>query len=253
VDFNSTRAEICSIIERKLQNKEMIMRDKLKKYSGALYIVLMTVIVALVLVNNHDAAQIIAALRTMDLRWVGAAALCIGGYLFLRMAVLKYYLRCRGYRITWREAMGVTGAGQFYSAITPSASGGQPMQVLWLHRLGVPVSIGTACVSVKFIGFQAAVLLQGAVLWLADWQKVSAQLYGFRWLVLLGFAMNAGLIAVIFLAILCRSLLDRLIGWLLRLGAKMKLVRRPEALRERFRLSLEDYRAALGTLRKRPG
>lgn len=228
------------------------MRKILKKYSGVVYIALMTVIVALVLVNNNDMGQIFAALRTMDLRWLSAASLCIGMYLFLRMATLRYYLRCHGHRISWREAMGVTGAGQFYSAITPSSSGGQPMQVLWLHRLGVPASLGTACVSVKFIGFQVAILLLGGVLWLADRQKVSAQLYGFRWLVLLGFAINAGLIAAIFLAILCRGLLDRFIGWLLRLGKRLKLVRRPDVLRERFQLALEDYCAALLTLQKDP-
>ena len=127
------------------------MKKAIRKYAGVIYIALMSAAVLIVLSCTDELGQVWTAMDSLDGRWVFAALGCIAAYLFLRMAALRHYLARHGVRISWRTAMGATGVGQFYSAITPSASGGQPMQVLWLRRRGVPSSLGTACVSAKFL------------------------------------------------------------------------------------------------------
>ena len=228
------------------------MRERIKKYAGALYIALMTVVVVVVLSCTNELEQIFEAFGQMETRWLLAAGGCIVLYLLLRMATMRYYLTRHGWKISWREAAGVTGAGQFYSAITPSSSGGQPMQVLWLHRQGVPVSLGTACISVKFLSFQASVLLLGGVLGLSKWRMVEAQLYGFRWLVVLGYVVNAGLLVAVALTIPRSNVLDRLSRWAVGIGARLRLVKHPEEVCERFQSAIADYRDALQMLFRRP-
>jgi uncharacterized protein (TIRG00374 family) len=140
------------------------MRELIRKYSGLIFAAAITLAMIAILGGADEMGQIFAALGDLDKRWVWASGGCIALYLFLRMAALKFYLGRRGYRLSWVDAASVTGAGQFYSAITPSASGGQPMQVLYLRRRNVPVSIGTACICVKFLGFQTGFLALGAAL-----------------------------------------------------------------------------------------
>lgn len=228
------------------------MKDFLKKYSGLLYIAVMTAVVAVVLGCTDELDQIAGAVKALRPAWIWAAGGCIAAYLFLRMATLKFYLSRRGYRLTWRQAAGVTGAGQFYSAITPSASGGQPMQVFWLRRFGIPVSEGTACVMVKFMGFQTAILSSGAALALMHWGMVGRQLYGFGWLIALGFVINAGLVTAVLLTIRRSGMLDGLVRWVLRIGAKLRIVRRPEGIFEKFSRMIGEYRDALKQLLKKP-
>lgn len=228
------------------------MREIFRKYAGVIYIALMSVVVVIVLSCTDELEQIYEAFGQMDSRWICAAAGCIGVYILLRMATMRYYLIRRGCRVTWRDVAGATGAGQFYSAITPFASGGQPMQVLWLHRRGVSASIGTACISVKFLGFQTALLLMGALLGLSDWTMVQRQLYGFRWLVVLGFILNGGLLLAVVLTVFRADLLNRLSRWLVGLGAKLHLVKRPEEISQRFQEALSDYCNALRSLVKHP-
>ena len=173
------------------------MRAFLKKYFGPIYIMLITVAVAGILICNRELGQIFDVLALLKLRWVCAAAGCIVFYLVLRMLQMKYYLSRNGHVLSWRQAALVTGAGQFYSAITPSASGGQPMQVLHLHRMNVPVSLATACICIKFLGFQAGYLLVGGVMILFKGEMISQQLRAFEWLVALGYVINTGLIAAV--------------------------------------------------------
>lgn len=224
----------------------------LKKHSGPLYVVLITAIMAWLLLSSSELGQIFATLNTLDVRWVWASAGCIALYLFFRLATLKYHLARHGHKISWIQAAGVTGAGQFYSAITPSASGGQPMQVLWLHRLNVPASLGTACVSAKFLGFQTAVLSLGGLMWLLKREMAAQQLYGFRWLVLLGYAVNSALILAIFLTLPKWKIVDRLIRLFIRLARRMHIVKDESAAFAAFDLALKDYREALIQLLRRP-
>lgn len=228
------------------------MRAFLKKYSGPLYVVLITAVMLAILLRSNELEQICRTLAALDARWVLAAAACIALYLFLRVAALKFYFSRRGHRISWIQAVGVTGAGQFYSAITPSASGGQPMQVLWLHRFKIPASLGTACVSAKFLGFQTAVLSLGAAAWLLNRQLVAQQLHGFRWLILLGYAVNSALITAILLTLPKSRIMDRLIRLLVRLGRKLRIVKNGESVQTAFENAVKDYREALLHLLKHP-
>lgn len=228
------------------------MRKILKKYSGLIYVALITALMAVLLLRSDELGRIWFTLGRLDARWVWAAAGCIAVYLFLRMAALKFYLARNGHRITWIQTAGVTGAGQFYSAVTPSASGGQPMQVLWLHRLNVPASLGTACVSVKFLGFQTAILSLGGLAWLLNRQLVARQLHGFRWLVLLGYAVNSALILAIILTVPKWQIVDRLIRFFIRFGKRIRIVRNEDGAYDAFQRSLKDYRGALNQLLRQP-
>lgn len=228
------------------------MLRRIKKHAGAVYIAAMTLMVIVILACSGEWRSVVAAVQSMRPEWAGAATGCIGVYLFLRMATLKYYLGRRGYPITWRNAAAVTGAGQFYSAITPSASGGQPMQVLYLSRKGVPAGIGTACVAVKFIGFQAAVLLTGGTLWLANRRIAAQQLFGFRWLIALGFAANAALLIAVLLTTSHADILKRIIQTSVRLGKRLRIVKDPKKTEDRLRHAVDDYRVALRSLLEHP-
>lgn len=228
------------------------MREILKKYSGLLFVLLMGAVVMIVLGCNNELGEIVETLGSLRLGWVWLAGGCIVLYLFLRMATLRFYLGRRGHRISWLQAAGVTGAGQFYSAITPSSSGGQPMQVLHLHKIGVPVSLGTACVCVKFLGFQIAFLAMGAVLWLANIGMVAQQLAGFRWLVGAGFLINSGLIVAVILTIPKSQAVDRLIWWVIRLGVRLRIVKDGNAAFKSFDGAVRDYREALLQLMRSP-
>lgn len=228
------------------------MRAFLKKYIGPVYVALIAAVVAGILVCNGELGLIFGALSSLKIQWVWAAIGCIIAYLLLRMAQLKYYLSRRGKKISWLQAAAVTGAGQFYSAITPSASGGQPMQVLYLHRLGVPVSTATACISVKFLGFQSSYLLLGGVMALVSHEMLAQQLNGFLWLVALGYVVNSALIAAVLLTIPKTKVLDRMIQGIIRLGGKLRLIKNGEAAFSGFQSMLKDYRDALMQLIRSP-
>lgn len=224
----------------------------LKKHGGLLYVGALTLVVVLALMLSDEMPRVIESMSNLDARWMLRAALSITVYLLLRAATVQYYLWREGVRISPLNALNVTLIGQFYSAITPSASGGQPLQVLTMRQMGVPVSTATATVSVKFIGFQLAFMLTGGALWVTHIQAVNAQLKGVRYLVVVGYLINAALMVLVALTMRKSRAVERMVEGLVRLGARMRLVRDAEKTAAKALAALEDYRGALKRLVDRP-
>jgi len=224
----------------------------IKKHIGPIYISLMTVVIAVWLICSDELHDVVRMLEHLDRRYVCAAAGCILLYLFLRVAALRFYIVRQGYAISWRDAVCVTGTGQFYSAITPSASGGQPMQVLRFRRMGVPVSVGTACISIKFVGFQAGFVVLGLVTALFRLPFLNSQLYGWRWLTCIGYVVNGGLCALVLATIPRLGIVERIASAGIRLGAKLRLVKDQDAANRKFDQVFSEYRQALLSLKRHP-
>ena len=100
--------------------------------------------------SNTELTNAWDVLFTLDLKWVLMALAGWFAYLFFDMLSMRYFLRQQQYPITLGSAFYVTLTGFYYSNITPGASGGQPMQVYYLSKHGVPVPIGTSAISIKF-------------------------------------------------------------------------------------------------------
>ncbi len=60
-------------------------------------------------------------------------------------------------RITFFQAFKATIIGGFFGMITPSSTGGQPMQVVYMNKVGVPPGISTSVLIFKFIAWQGAI------------------------------------------------------------------------------------------------
>ncbi len=228
------------------------MKNRIRKNIGLLYIVVLTAVLLVILARSDELPGMIKTLGQLRVEWVWAAAGCIVLYLLARAATLQYYLRSRQCGQPFWDTLIISCIGQFYSAITPSASGGQPLQVLAMHQRGIPISIATAAVSIKFIGFQTAFMLLGGVLWGTHMHMVADQLGPVRWLVALGYLINALLIALVVLTMVNRSAVDRVVAWLIRLGQRLHLIRDREKAQAKADDMLTDYRTSLLTLTNRP-
>lgn len=225
----------------------------LRKYAGVAYILLASLVVVAVVLNSTELPDAMRAFGTLKVGWVWVCAALMCMYLLLRSCTLWYYLRRQGFRIKLVDVIMVTGVGQFYSAITPSSSGGQPMQVLALHRRGIPVSTATAALAVKFLGFQSAFMLLGLGFWLGNWQMVARQLGGMRYLVALGYVVNSALMVGVLLTMVRSHWVNRALGWCVRQLARLRIVKDEQAMQLKAVQMLEEYRAAFKHLIAHPG
>lgn len=113
----------------------------------------------------------------------GAAGLMVV-YWVLESTELHLALKCFSPQQAPCDTFRATMIGQFFNCITPFASGGQPMQALYLMKKGVALSFASCSLLIKFIVYQFVLTLYSAVTlalcfrqfaagsrWSAGWQR----------------------------------------------------------------------------------
>ena len=63
----------------------------------------------------------------------------------------------------------------FFSCITPSASGGQPMQIYFMKKDKLPIPVTTLVLMIVTITYKAVLVVIGIVIWIF-WQRLSGRI-----------------------------------------------------------------------------
>ena len=151
------------------------------------------------------------------------AALC--GYISFESLSLKTLLKSFGHKCSFGQSIVYTASDVYFSAITPSATGGQPACGYFMVRSGVPASCVTVCLVFNLAMYTLSIIIIaiGAIL-------INPGVFNFfgpgaKVLILLG---SLGLLVLASLAILItvkRSTIDRLGNFAKRVGKKLRLIK----------------------------
>lgn len=193
---------------------------------GALFL-LLTVLAFAFLLRGQDPAQLRAALAQADPRWLAAGAGCMACYFCWEARNIQTGLAMFGSAASYPSCLRYALTGFFFSSITPSASGGQPMQLMAMHQDGHPAAPGVLALLTEFFSFQLA----GTILAVGGFFLCRQELLALDKAMQLCFLVGAGLnLAVVLL--LCAALLSpRLLPFLwgrLMIPARRLFPRRAE-------------------------
>jgi len=157
---------------------------------------------------------------------------------------LRMFVKGVGENISFRHAIKVTMIGCYYSAITPFASGGQPIQVMYLKRDGIPVGKSSCVFSLKFIVFQLTMCLYfivGMILRGGYYYAAHPEIF---WLTVLGIVINATMMALVIFVIISKVKTLMFATKVINFLAKIKLVKRPEQTLLSVTKTLDEYHAS---------
>lgn len=128
---------------------------------GGLFVLLAAATACLVL-REYRSDEILAACGRARPSWLLAAVLVMGLFFFCEAVNLGRGLELSGSRPEKRRLLFYALTGFFFSSITPSASGGQPMQLYCMHRDGIPASRGVLALMTELASFQTAAVMLAA-------------------------------------------------------------------------------------------
>ena len=113
--------------------------------------------------------------------------------------------------------------GQYFNCITPSSTGGQPMQVYYFTKFGVPMSHAMTALLSKFIMYQFVLTGYSAVVLIARFNNFSTDYAPLMALVILGFIINTIVIILLFMLAFFKKPVKKLAVWAVKLLAKIHI------------------------------
>lgn len=177
------------------------------------------------LFREQSAAAVWRSLRQVHPTAVLAGVALMAGFLLCEALCTRRILSTLGHAVPLRQALTYSVTGFYFSSVTPSASGGQPAQVLAMKRDGIPVSHGALDMLLVTVCYQTVTLLFAGLAWicLPDAPELLGEKLGL--LLLFGGAVTLAL----------------------TLGMVLLFLRPPKSPR------FDGYRAAAALIRSRPG
>lgn len=122
---------------------------------GLLFVALAGLTV-LFLHREYSLASVLTSIKTADPLWLLPGILAMGLFFVCEGSNIGRCLRLAGHRVSVAGQLKYFMAGFFFSSITPSASGGQPMQLYFMHKDGLPLSHSSLALLTELTSFQAA-------------------------------------------------------------------------------------------------
>ncbi len=208
-------------------------------------------------VQGHDTATFADLLAGMN-GWYLLAAFGVIAFVMI-CDVLKYILlnRTFGCSVGILRAAKLGLTGKYYECITPTATGGQPMQILYLHSQGVSGGKSSSVVMMKYTVQMLAAAIVGAVV-MGVWgytlsvigdMAISRTIYIAGWV---GFSVNACAPVFVTIIIFCPKFLKWLVYWLLVFLRKIHIVKKFEARKARIYKGIDDFAVCSQFIFKHP-
>lgn len=231
-----------------LQKEDVALKRNWKNLIGPLIIVVILAIVIISGIRSGDLIGAIRAIRAANPWYLVACGLCYLAYVLFDALGIRSALRSAGYTLSIPKAVKVTVTGEFYSNITPGASGGQPMQIYHLHKNHVPAGIATSALMTHFIAFRVMLTVLMTVLGIANFTFIQAQVGNAMPLLIIGYVYNALMVAVVILLCITAKPVKWAIDKLVCIVEKLHLTKNAQAVREKLFATVETFYKSMGHL-----
>lgn len=138
----------------------------------------------------EDYHNIIRIIHSVNPIWILGAILFMIAYWLIESLILHVAMKKLHPSQRFVESLKTSMIGQFYNSITPSASGGQPMQALYMVKTGVPLGVGTSALVIKLITYQIIIAAYLVVMAIFKLKSFSSSIPGLAYPIVIGLIVN---------------------------------------------------------------
>ena len=202
--------------------------------------------------HGQDLEALKTALAECRTDWLILAAVCVVLAIAWEAAGQWIQQRSFGMNMGYRTCFLSSCIGFFFCAITPSSTGGQPMQVYYLRKKGIPVSVSSVALLVISLCYKLVLILAGAGMIIFAPAFLRENLGGYRFLFRIGFILTAVWTAFLIFLIFRQNIARAILVWIMTVLEELHILKNREAIQASFEVSMDTYGDTAEHLRKHP-
>lgn len=175
--------------------------------------------------------------------WIGAAVLVFDLNIVLDGLVTLVYIRSQYPKFRFIDALKVACVGVFFGAVTPSNTGGQPMQLYLMSKMHVNVGFGSACMTQKFIVYQLVTTSFSifAVIVKFDFFREAFTNFWSSAFIVLGFTVQLALTALLLVVSFSEGITKKLVRLIYKILRMLKFIKNPVGIIRRVTREFDNF------------
>lgn len=193
-----------------------------------------------ILLKDQSIFEIIDILKNVKIQFIVIAICCMAIYLLLEAVNIRRTLKILGEKVTFLQTIKYAIIGFFFSSITPAASGGQPMQIYYMHKDNISVANSTLALLINLTSMQITTI---SIALFSLCFNIKHMNTGLICLFILGITLNLSALILLIISIFSKRMTKWLINFTLKV-LKFFKVKNLEEKRERFERELNKYQGS---------
>ena len=220
----------------------------MKKYKKVLIdAILFFVIIGLTLYgvfHGEDLSGLKDAIKKSNILWLIPAVPLVLFFIAGESIVIWHMLDCYGIYVKERFCFLFSAVGFFFSCVTPSATGGQPMQIYFMKKEDIPVPIATVILLVVTITYKFVLVVVGIGLWLFAGGFLAEYVAEARWVFYLGILLNVGCVILMCVVVFHPSFAKKTLILGAKLLERIHILKHKEERLDKIERSMNHYHEA---------
>ena len=241
-------------LEKDQKSGKKKSKKSVVKYVLNISFVLIATILAIIFTVWTNYRTIWENLARADVKWLGIVIGVMALTILIRSFILFCFARLYTRKYHFHQALACDQVGVFYNAVTPGASGGQVMQAYTYKKQGLHISSAVSALAMYSIVFQIVLILYGTLAFIMKFDLLVAMelkitinetssIHIPMWLLtIIGFILNISVILIVLLMAYWHSFHNFVMGPIISLLHKMKIVKDPDKKRESLRIQVENFK-----------
>ena len=226
------------------------MRSKKKVIGNALFLAAVFVLTLYGVFHGEDLGAMLDAIRAADKKMLVPGVMLVIVFIWGESVILWYMMRSFSIRVKKRICFLFSSVGFFFSCITPSATGGQPMQIYYMKKEKIPIPLATVILMIVTITYKLVLVVIGLGVLCFGQGFMHQYLEGILPVFYLGVMLNVFCVSfmtlLVFHPVLAEVILTKGMKWL----EGLRFLKHKEERCRKLRESMQVYRETAVYLRE---
>lgn len=217
------------------------MTDKKKVILNFIFLIAVFSLTMYMVFKGEDIHEIGEIIRQADIRYLIIATLCVVFFILGESVIIFYMMRSLGAKVRMGHCALYSFVGFFFSCITPSATGGQPMQIYYMKKDKLPVPVTTLVLMIVTITYKAVLVIIGLLVCLFGRGFLKGYLGDMMWVFYLGVALNVFCVTLMMVLVFAPGLAKGIMVKGLKLLEHLKFLHPKGSRLEKLEKSMDLY------------
>lgn len=202
-----------------------------------------------VIFKEDNVGKIFKIIQKVDIKFIAIAILCMCCFILSEGINIARTLKLLGCKVNFINSIKYALVGFFFSSVTPSASGGDPMQLYYMKKDGLPIGHSALALLTEFSSFQFVTVIIALIGFIINYNFIQNSVGNIKYLLLIGVAINVAILAIILLTIFSNKIIHILLNLVCKILEKLHY-RKVASFKEKCLEQIQEYKAGSKLLKR---
>ena len=202
--------------------------------------------------HEEDLSSMMDAIHRADKRWLIPGIALVAFFIWGESIIIWYMMRSSGIQLKKRTCFLFSSVGFFFSCITPSANGGQPMQIYYMKKEKISIPVSTVILMIVTITYKLVLVVIGIGIAIFGRGFLHKYLEGILPVFYLGLALNIFCVTFMTILVFHPLLAKAIMVKGMKLLERLHLVKKKDGRLKKLEDSMDTYRNTAAYLKNNP-